>query len=210
MLDGKEKDHEDNENEAEENDDSHFNDEHFAEVGRERDEHEKNNGDAASGSAGHGDSDSDDSDDVKVTIGDIKAGPQAYASLNIKRGVGLVAAGAGEKPRAGAAPAPGKVTLEDLDGPGSINGVPALEFNIDTIEDKPWNKPGADISDKVYAKPIRSEEELRQRVFDAARTISELFTVVTDKITHYTSEVTIHDSIHKKTVIKSFPSRCWY
>lgn len=53
-------------------------------MGREREEHEKNNGDAASGSAGHGDSDSDDSDDVKVTIGDIKAGPQAYASLNIK------------------------------------------------------------------------------------------------------------------------------
>lgn len=40
------------------------------------------------------------------------------------------------------------MTLEDLDGPGSINGVPALEFNIDTIEDKPWNKPGADISGK--------------------------------------------------------------
>lgn len=30
------------------------------------------------------DSDSDDSDDVKVTIGEIKSGPQAYASLNIK------------------------------------------------------------------------------------------------------------------------------
>lgn len=32
----------------------------------------------------NGDSDSDDSDDVKVTIGEIKSGPQAYASLNIK------------------------------------------------------------------------------------------------------------------------------
>lgn len=63
-----------------------------------------------------------------------------------QRGVGLVAAGT-EKPRQGPA-AGNKVTLEDLDGPGSINGVPALEFNIDTIEDKPWNKPGADISGK--------------------------------------------------------------
>lgn len=63
----------------------------------------------------------------------------------MQRGVGLVAAGAADKPRTGTTTG-GKVTLEDLDGPGSINGVPALEFNIDTIEDKPWNKPGADIS----------------------------------------------------------------
>lgn len=30
------------------------------------------------------------------------------------------------------------------------------------------------LKDKVYAKPIRSEEELRQRVFDAARTITDI------------------------------------
>lgn len=65
----------------------------------------------------------------------------------MQRGVGLVATGAADKPRATAITG-GKVTLEDLEGPGSINGVPALEFNIDTIEDKPWNKPGADISGK--------------------------------------------------------------
>ncbi|VVC90714.1 unnamed protein product, partial [Leptidea sinapis] len=123
------------------NEDSHFNDEHFEEV--EKDQNQEN-GDAAS--QDDGDSDSDDSDDIKVTIGEIKSGPQAYASLNIKRGVGLVASGAADKSRLGPT-AGGKVTLEDLEGPGSINGVPALEFNIDTIEDKPWNKPGADISD---------------------------------------------------------------
>lgn len=67
-----------------------------------------------------------------------------YLKIHFQRGVGLVAAGATEKPRP--ATTTGKVSLEDLDGPGSINGVPALEFNIDTIEDKPWNKPGADIS----------------------------------------------------------------
>lgn len=65
-----------------------------------------------------------------------------------QRGVGLVATGA-DKPRSGTVTG-GKVSLEDLDGPGSINGVPALEFNIDTIEDKPWNKPGADISGKMF------------------------------------------------------------
>lgn len=132
---GDDKDQEDGE---ENNDDSQFNDEHFADVGRDD---QDQNGDADSQE--NGDSDSDDSDDVKVTIGEIKSGPQ-YASLNIKRGVGLVATGA-DKPRSGTTA--GKVTLEDLDGLGSINGVPALEFNIDTIEDKPWNKPGADISD---------------------------------------------------------------
>lgn len=62
------------------NDDSHFNDEHFGEVDRE--DHDQTNGDADS--QDNGDSDSDDSDDVKVTIGEIKSGPQAYASLNIK------------------------------------------------------------------------------------------------------------------------------
>lgn len=62
------------------NDDSHFNDEHFGEV--EREEGDQANGDADS--QDNGDSDSDESDDVKVTIGEIKSGPQAYASLNIK------------------------------------------------------------------------------------------------------------------------------
>ncbi|GBP66841.1 Pre-mRNA 3'-end-processing factor FIP1 [Eumeta japonica] len=125
------------------NDDSHFNDEHFAEVSRDN---EAENGDADS--QDNGDSDSDDSDDVKVTIGEIKSGPQAYPSLNIKLGVGIVAAAASAQDKSRANALPGsKVTLEDLEGPGSINGVPALEFNIDTIEDKPWNKPGADISD---------------------------------------------------------------
>ncbi|CAH2099586.1 unnamed protein product [Euphydryas editha] len=141
VADGDDKENEEAEGNEVTNDDSHFNDEHFGEV--ERGDQEQTNGDADS--QDNGDSDSDDSDDVKVTIGEIKSGPQAYASLNIKRGVGLVAPG-GEKPRPVPA-ASSKVTLEDLDGPGSINGVPALEFNIDTIEDKPWNKPGADISD---------------------------------------------------------------
>ncbi|XP_072935650.1 uncharacterized protein Fip1 [Epargyreus clarus] len=134
---------EDKEDENEEgNEDSQFNDEHFQDVDRE--DQDAANGDADS--QDNGDSDSDDSDHVKVTIGEIKSGPQTYASLNVKRGVGLVTAGSTDKPRQGPATS-GKVNLEDLEGPGSINGVPALEFNIDTIEDKPWNKPGADISD---------------------------------------------------------------
>lgn len=76
QQEGEEKEAEDNEGT---NDDSHFNDEHFADVGRDG---EDQNGDADS--QNNGDSDSDDSDDIKVTIGEIKSGPQAYGSLNIK------------------------------------------------------------------------------------------------------------------------------
>lgn len=30
---------------------------------------------------------------------------------------------------------------------GMINGVPAVDYNLDSLEDKPWRKPGADITD---------------------------------------------------------------
>lgn len=88
------------------------------------------------------DSDSDDDDDdVRVTIGDIKTGaPQytAYAApvnLNIKttgRAYGAVGT---------------KVKGVDLEAPGSINGVPVLEVDVESFEEKPWRKPGADLSD---------------------------------------------------------------
>ncbi|XP_044537203.1 pre-mRNA 3'-end-processing factor FIP1 isoform X19 [Gracilinanus agilis] len=84
----------------------------------------------------------DDEDDVHVTIGDIKTGAPQYGSygaapvnLNIKTG-GRVYGAAGTK-----------VKGVDLDAPGSINGVPLLEVDLDSFEDKPWRKPGADLSD---------------------------------------------------------------
>ncbi|XP_054238823.1 pre-mRNA 3'-end-processing factor FIP1 isoform X4 [Indicator indicator] len=88
------------------------------------------------------DSDSDDDeDDVQVTIGDIKTGAPQYSygaapvNLNIKTG-GRAFASSGAK-----------VKGLDLDAPGSINGVPLLEVDLDSFEDKPWRKPGADLSD---------------------------------------------------------------
>ncbi|XP_012579630.1 PREDICTED: pre-mRNA 3'-end-processing factor FIP1 isoform X7 [Condylura cristata] len=89
------------------------------------------------------DSDSDDDeDDVHVTIGDIKTGAPQYGSygttpvnLNIKTG-SRVYGTTGTK-----------VKGVDLDAPGSINGVPLLEVDLDSFEDKPWRKPGADLSD---------------------------------------------------------------
>ncbi|XP_039398533.1 pre-mRNA 3'-end-processing factor FIP1 isoform X14 [Mauremys reevesii] len=87
------------------------------------------------------DSDDDDEDDVHVTIGDIKTGAPQYGygtapvNLNIKTG-GRVYGSSGAK-----------VKGVDLDAPGSINGVPLLEVDLDSFEDKPWRKPGADLSD---------------------------------------------------------------
>ncbi|XP_075278110.1 pre-mRNA 3'-end-processing factor FIP1 isoform X3 [Opisthocomus hoazin] len=88
------------------------------------------------------DSDSDDDeDDVQVTIGDIKTGASQYGygaapvNLNIKTG-GRAYGSSGVK-----------VKGVDLDAPGSINGVPLLEVDLDSFEDKPWRKPGADLSD---------------------------------------------------------------
>lgn len=43
-----------------------------------------------------------------------------------------------------AAPAQPKI---DMKAEGQINGVSVYEFSIDTMEDRPWLKPGADISD---------------------------------------------------------------
>uniref|UniRef100_A0A493T558 Pre-mRNA 3'-end-processing factor FIP1 n=1 Tax=Anas platyrhynchos platyrhynchos TaxID=8840 RepID=A0A493T558_ANAPP len=89
------------------------------------------------------DSDSDDDeDDVQVTIGDIKTGAPQYSygaapvNLNIKTGGRAYSSSSGVK-----------VKGVDLDAPGSINGVPLLEVDLDSFEDKPWRKPGADLSD---------------------------------------------------------------
>ncbi|XP_063740686.1 pre-mRNA 3'-end-processing factor FIP1 isoform X4 [Eleginops maclovinus] len=89
------------------------------------------------------DSDSDDDDDdVRVTIGDIKTGAPQYTTygappvnLNIKT--------SGSRPYGQAS----KMKGVDLDGPGNINGVPVLEADMETFEEKPWRKPGADLSD---------------------------------------------------------------
>lgn len=91
------------------------------------------------------DLDSDDSDDdVNVVIGDIKTTP-SYTSLNIKRG-GLISSST-TVDKTKAVQQPGKFTVDEFDQTGTINGVPATEYNLDSLEDKPWRKPGADITD---------------------------------------------------------------
>ncbi|KAM6962453.1 pre-mRNA 3'-end-processing factor FIP1 [Aplochiton taeniatus] len=87
--------------------------------------------------------DDDDDDDVCVTIGDIRTGGlsqytnfgSAPVNLNIKSD-GRTHAIVGTKTKG-----------VDLDAPGSVNGMPVLEADIEAFEEKPWRKPGADISD---------------------------------------------------------------
>ena len=38
-------------------------------------------------------------------------------------------------------------TVEEFEGSMTINGVPSTEFSVESLEDKPWRKPGADITD---------------------------------------------------------------
>nr|CAG4635680.1 EOG090X0BVA [Artemia franciscana] len=75
-----------------------------------------------------------DEDDVQVTIKALPLAPSAYAPNFMKKGPGPSV----EK---------GKFAPEDFEGPMSINGVPAVDFNLEDLEDKPWRKPGADITD---------------------------------------------------------------
>ncbi|XP_029643836.1 pre-mRNA 3'-end-processing factor FIP1 isoform X2 [Octopus sinensis] len=91
------------------------------------------------------DDDSDDDDLVQVTIGDIKSGPSVYETPRIfKQGTGYNKSSSGtsglNKPQ-------GKGI--DLEAVGTNNGVPTYDFDFDSLqaEDKPWRKPGADITD---------------------------------------------------------------
>ncbi|KAM4695992.1 uncharacterized protein WCC33_014712 [Rhinophrynus dorsalis] len=85
------------------------------------------------------DSDQDSDDDVRVTIGDIRTGlpscmgSAGNADVRTARGYG----------------ASGKLQQKGIDfsAPGCINGIPVLEVDLDSFDEKPWRKPGADLSD---------------------------------------------------------------
>ncbi|XP_058058734.1 pre-mRNA 3'-end-processing factor FIP1 [Anopheles bellator] len=93
------------------------------------------------------DIDSDEDDDINVVIGDIKSGP----SYNIIKQRGPIMPNQGAANAAGVTdktkqPA-GKFSIEEFESVGAINGVPAHEFSIDSLDEKPWRKPGSDITD---------------------------------------------------------------
>lgn len=89
------------------------------------------------------DDDDDDEDDIVVTIGDI----QPASSFNLKQRSGNLLATSSatgqDKPKTNL----GKFSIEEFESVGTIGGQLAIEYNIEAIEDKPWRKPGADITD---------------------------------------------------------------
>ncbi|XP_037082511.1 pre-mRNA 3'-end-processing factor FIP1-like [Pollicipes pollicipes] len=88
------------------------------------------------------DIDDDSDDDVNVVIRDIPA-PSAYSGFKIGKGSAQFSTPASTDKTKGQ----GNFAVNEFDGVGTINGVPAHEFNLDSLEDKPWRKPGADITD---------------------------------------------------------------
>lgn len=114
---------------------------------QEDESHDQDQADKPERSDGEMDTDdSDDDDDINVVIGDIKSGP----SYNIikQRGPIVPPQVAQAAPGQDKAKQPaGKFSIEEFESVGTINGVPAHEFSIDSLDEKPWRKPGADITD---------------------------------------------------------------
>ncbi len=86
-----------------------------------------------------GDSDDDDSDDEDVVIDinqqqiqDVKT---SYQTFGLNKAV---------RQPPGAAPGEkkGKFSVEEFDQVGTVQGKPAHEFDLESLEDKPWRKPG--------------------------------------------------------------------
>ncbi|PVD34184.1 hypothetical protein C0Q70_05449 [Pomacea canaliculata] len=91
------------------------------------------------------DDDDSDDDDVQVTIGDIKAWNVNEQPRNLFKSGATY-----QKTVAGTTTKPAVTTKGlDIEAQGTINGIPVYEFDLDSIknEDKPWRKPGADITD---------------------------------------------------------------
>ncbi|KAL8579895.1 hypothetical protein ACOMHN_039682 [Nucella lapillus] len=92
------------------------------------------------------DDDDSDDDDVQVTIGDIKAW-----SATDQQPRNLFKSGTTyQKPATGTPAKPAAATKGlDVEAQGTINGVPVYEFDLNSLEneEKPWRKPGADITD---------------------------------------------------------------
>ena len=97
------------------------------------------------------DGDSEDDDDIQVTIGPVNTTPGIFSAssgapvnLNIqKRGPSAFEGIPSSSNKAGS----GTVKQLDLDTEGSVNGENIFDVDPSTLEDKPWRKPGADITD---------------------------------------------------------------
>jgi len=89
------------------------------------------------------DEDSDDDDGIKVTINQeqIEAAKTNYQTMQLKKSSVTEIGFPVHKEKKG------KFAVEDFDAIGTINGQPSVEVDMESLEDKPWRKPGADITD---------------------------------------------------------------
>lgn len=126
----------------------------------------------------------DEEDEVTITINDVKGTPPSsfpYAPVNLnitKRSAAFAPSGqvTATSGSGVAKPKPGF----DIDAPGQFNGQSIYDVNLDTLDDKPWRKPGADITDyfnygftedtwKIYCerqKRLRGENGLETELGD--------------------------------------------
>merc|ERR1719347_914587 len=94
--------------------------------------------------ADSGSDDDSDDDGIQVTIDKdkIEAAKTSYQNMQLKKNnvidLGFVTPHKEKK---------GKFAVEDFDNILTVNNQPAVEVDMESLEDKPWRKPGADITD---------------------------------------------------------------
>ena len=91
------------------------------------------------------DEDSDDDDNVCITINQEKI---EEAKTNFKT------LGASKSSRQILSEKKGKFNVEDFDRVGNIDGTPAHEVDIESLEEKPWRKPGINIWNCTFTRQV--------------------------------------------------------
>lgn len=99
------------------------------------------------------DEEDEEEDNIQITIGDFSKSStsgvfNSYGLSNINLNLNKSGRPFGQNASLAGSTAPktNKSSL-DMDGVGTFNGQPIYDLNLDSLEDKPWRKPGADITD---------------------------------------------------------------
>ncbi len=89
---------------------------------------------------------SDDEDGVQITIDREKIDEAVAKSSSQYQSFGKGSARLAQAPPGSASSAEkkGKFAVEDFDKVGTINGKEAHDYDYETLEEKPWRKPGED------------------------------------------------------------------
>ena len=98
-------------------------------------------------------------DDITITINDVNAAApnsstnqntsfsSTYQSVNLSLNKRVPSFGPGGQVTSLNAATKPKATGLDIEAAGQYNGQSIFDLNLDSLEDKPWRKPGADITD---------------------------------------------------------------